>query len=102
MAKWIADYFLEAFLNPVDDKYMGTAELLESYPPFKPREVKNQLLKWWNEYGWKSTKIIKEMSVNSNGWFYCMTPSTVERWKRVILVHDRRKTADFRIFGERK
>ncbi len=89
-----ADDLRESWLNPVDDDfYFSESENDEEsyYQPFKPREVKDQLLQWW-QIGKCATWILLEMEKHNNGLFYCMTNSTVERWKRVILAHDRRLT----------
>lgn len=86
MYKWIADDFREAFLNPID--YEEPSEPEPQFPPFKPREVKEQILQWW-QMGKCATWIINTMT-NDHSWFYCMTNSTVERWKLAIIAHDRR------------
>ena len=94
MAKINADDIREDWLNPVDDIDNGVIyDNCDEYPPFKPRDVKEQLAIWW-QLGWDAKRIIKVMTMeqSGDGWFYCMTPSTVERWKRVILAHDRRLT----------
>ena len=91
MDKIKADDLREVWLNPPDFDKQSEPE--PEYPPFKPRDVKEQLAIWW-QLGWDAKRIIKVMTMeqSGDGWFYCMTPSTVERWKRVIIEHDRRLT----------
>jgi len=89
MIKINADDMRETWLNPPE--LTDPSEPEKEFPPFKPREVKERLLFWW-QIDKCATWIIREMAKSDNGWFACMTQSTVERWKRVILAHDRRLT----------
>jgi hypothetical protein len=79
------------WLNPIDEPEYYEEEPEYEFPTFRPHEVKDQLLLWW-QMGRCATWILNAMNNQYAGWFPNMTDSTVERWKRVILAHDRRLT----------